>query len=99
MVSKRAKLNDPQAASQIKNTSLADTLRDLKIASQRIESLLSDTRHCRGVVGLDISYGSMTPRTAEGDFKTPANALNYSVHHFNYIDQTAFLALAKSKTL
>ena len=46
MVSKRAKLNDPEAASQIKNTSLADTLRDLKIASQRIESLSSDTRHC-----------------------------------------------------
>ena len=45
MVSKRAKLNDPQAAAQIKNRSLADTLPDLKTASQRPENLISDIRH------------------------------------------------------
>ena len=69
MVSKRAKLNDPPAALQIKSRSLADILPDLKIATQRPESLISDFRHYRDVVGLDISYGSMAPRTAEGDFK------------------------------
>ena len=99
MVSKRAKLNDPEAASQIKNRSLADTLPDLKIASQRLESLINDSRHYRGVVGLDISDGPMAPKTAEGDFTAPSNGLHYLVHHFNYIDQMALLTLAKSKTL
>ena len=77
MVCKRAKLNDPQAGSQMKNRSLTDTLPDLKIASQRLENLIIDIRHYRGIVELDISYGSMAPRTAEGDFKTPSNGLHY----------------------
>ena len=71
MVSKRAKLNDPQAAAQFKNRSLADTLPDMKIASQRLESLISDIWHYRGVIELDISYGVMTPMTAEGVFEGP----------------------------
>ena len=82
-------LNNPQAGSQIENRSLADTLPDLKIASQRLESLIINLRHYRGVVGLDISYGSMAPRTAEGDFKTPSNGLHYLVQYFNYIDKMA----------
>ena len=49
-------LNDTQTAAQIKNSSLADTLPDLKITSRRLESLISDIRNYRGVVGLDISY-------------------------------------------
>ena len=65
MVSKRAKLNDLQAVAQIKNSSLADKLIDLKIASQRLESIIIDIRYYRGIVGLDMSYGSMAPRTAK----------------------------------
>ena len=49
MVFKRAKLNNPQAAAQIKNRSLADILPDLKIASQRLESFMSDIRHYRDI--------------------------------------------------
>ena len=91
-------MNDPQAASQkIKNRFLADTLPDLKIASQRL--LISGIRHYRGIDGLNISYGSMAPKTAECDSETLSNGLHYVVHHFNYIDQMALLTLAKSKTL
>ena len=75
MVSKRE--NDPQAAPQIKNWSLADTLPDLKIASKRLKSLISDISHYPDLVGLDVSYGFMTPRTAEGVFKTLSNCLHY----------------------
>ena len=49
MVSKRAKLNDPQAAAQVKNRSLADKLQDLKIAFQRLDSLINNIRHYRGI--------------------------------------------------
>ena len=86
MASNRAKLNDPQTVSQIKNRSLTDTLPYLKIA------LTSDIRHYRGVVGLGISYGFMAPRTAEGDFKTPSSGLHYLFHHFYCIDQIFTLA-------
>ena len=65
MVSKLVKLNEPQGGAQIKNRSLADTLSGLRIVSQRLESLMSDTRHYRGVAGLDISHGPMAPGTAE----------------------------------
>ena len=42
-VSKRAKLNDPQAASQIKTAPwLTDTIPDLKVVSQRLERLICD---------------------------------------------------------
>ena len=99
IVSKSAKLNDPQAASLSKNRPLAATLPDLKIASQGLDNLISNFRHYRGVVALDISYSSMAPRTAEGDFKTHSNGLHYLVHHFSCIDQMALLTLAKSKTL
>ena len=49
MIFKRAKLNDPQGAAQIKNRSLADILPDLKIASQRPESLVNNIRHYRDI--------------------------------------------------
>ena len=88
MVSKRAKFNDPQATAQIKNRPLADTLPDLKTASRRLESVISDTGHYQGVVGLDISYGFITPRTADGVFEALSNGLHNLVHHFNCIDQT-----------
>ena len=78
MVSKCVKLNDPQAASQLKNRSLADTLPDLKIASQRLKSIISDIWHYRGIVGLGISYASMTPRTDENDFNPVMPGLFWS---------------------
>ena len=78
---------------------LADTPPDLKTASKRLESLISDIRHYPGAVGLVISYGSMQTRTAESVFKTLSNGLHYLVHHFNYIDQMALLNLTKTKTL
>ena len=93
MVSKRATLNDLHAAA------VADKLTDLKIASQRLESIISDIRYYRSIVGLDISYGSMAPRTTEGVFKTLSNGLHYLVHHFHYTDQMTLLNLEKIKTL
>ena len=53
----------------------------------------------RGVVGLDISHGSIALRANEGVFKTLKNSLDYLVHYFNYIDQMNHLNLAKIKTL
>ena len=45
MVSKRViRVNEPQAAVQVKNRSLANTLSDLIIAFQKQESLISDIR-------------------------------------------------------
>ena len=99
IASKLAKLNDPQAAAQIKNRSLSDKLPDLKIASQRPESLISDIRHYQGIVELDISYGSIAPKTAEVVLKTLSNDPHYVVHHFNCIDQMALLNLTKIKLI
>ena len=72
---------------------------ELRTAAERLESLITDTRQYTDAVSLDVSYGSMASRTAEGFYKTTINGGDYLCDYFNHIGEDDLLDLVKVKTL
>ena len=70
-----------------------------KTATQRLESLITDSRQYTGAASLDISHGSMASRTAEGFYKTLINGADYLGDYFVHIWEDELLDLVKVKAL
>jgi len=99
LVSKRVRSSDPDYAAKVRERTLVDSLPELRIAAQRLESLITDTRQYTGAVSLDIGHRSMASRTAESFYKTLINAAGYLCDYFVHIGEDEPVDLVKLKAL
>ena len=69
------------------------SLPELKTAAERLVNIITGARTNAGAVSIDISYRSMTFRTAEGFYKTLTNGADCLSDYFVSITEEDLLGL------
>ena len=61
LVSKRVRSSDPDYAAKVRERTLVSSLPDLRTAAERLESLITDTRHTQMLFRLTLVMGQWLP--------------------------------------